>query len=89
MYDENIEQKLLNHNVEQQMAQYIAQFFTRDPLTLYSEEIHQDNAMETGHFEVRSTSQYSCLTSTKYVDWYKLHVSILNICKLLSKDYVV
>lgn len=36
------------------MAQHIAHLFIRDPLTLFEEKIHLDDANESDHFEVVS-----------------------------------
>ncbi|KAK8385817.1 hypothetical protein O3P69_016535 [Scylla paramamosain] len=60
VYDKNIEQQLLDNKVDKQMALHIAHLFIRDPILLYSERIHQDNANEIDHFEnIQSTNWQS------------------------------
>ena len=38
--------------IDHLLAQHIAHLFIRDPLTLFEEKIHLDDANESDHFEV-------------------------------------
>lgn len=40
--------------IDHLLAQHIAHLFIRDPLTLFEEKIHLDDANESDHFEVVS-----------------------------------
>ena len=39
--------------IDSQLAKHIAHLFIRDPVSLFSEKINQDDEQETDHFEVR------------------------------------
>lgn len=38
--------------IDHLLAQHVAHLFIRDPLTLFEEKIHLDDANESDHFEV-------------------------------------
>lgn len=52
VYDKKIQNKLVESNVDENLAQHIAHLFIRDSISLFSERIHQDDAREMDHFEV-------------------------------------
>ena len=39
--------------IDKLLAQHIAHLFIRDPLSVFEEKIHLDDANESDHFEVR------------------------------------
>ena len=39
-------------DIDDLLAQHIAHLFIRDPISLFSEKIHQDDSKDTDHFEV-------------------------------------
>nr|QHX41528.1 glutamate--cysteine ligase catalytic subunit-like [Octopus vulgaris] len=48
-YDHEQYELLKAEGVDEMMAKYIAQFLIRDPITLFKEKIHQDDAKDTDH----------------------------------------
>ena len=40
--------------IDHLLAQHIAHLFIRDPISLFSEKIKQDDQQDTDHFEVRA-----------------------------------
>lgn len=52
VYDKDIYTKLINANIDHQMAQHVAHLFIRDTVSLFSEKVHQDDTVEMDHFEV-------------------------------------
>uniref|UniRef100_A0A4W4H9L0 Glutamate--cysteine ligase n=1 Tax=Electrophorus electricus TaxID=8005 RepID=A0A4W4H9L0_ELEEL len=49
--DEEIYKQLLDAGIDKLLAQHIAHLFIRDPLSLFEEKIHLDDANESDHFE--------------------------------------
>ena len=43
----------LNAGIDIQLARHVAHLFIRDPVSLFSEKIHQDDKNDSDHFEVR------------------------------------
>ena len=39
--------------IDHLLAQHLAHLFIRDPISLFSEKVHQDDSCDTDHFEVR------------------------------------
>ncbi|XP_072498575.1 glutamate--cysteine ligase catalytic subunit isoform X2 [Notamacropus eugenii] len=55
--DKEIYERLLKEGIDPLLAQHIAHLFIRDPLTLFEEKIHLDDANESDHFEnIQSTN---------------------------------
>uniref|UniRef100_F6U843 Glutamate--cysteine ligase n=1 Tax=Ornithorhynchus anatinus TaxID=9258 RepID=F6U843_ORNAN len=55
--DKEIYEQLLKEGIDHLLAQHIAHLFIRDPLTLFEEKIHLDDANESDHFEnIQSTN---------------------------------
>ena len=44
---------LFHTDIDHLLAQHMAHLFIRDPVSLFSEKIHQNDETETDHFEVR------------------------------------
>jgi len=42
--------------IDQLLSQHVAHLFIRDPISVFSEKIHQDDAVDTDHFEVGLSS---------------------------------
>lgn len=56
-YDEESYQTLIDNGVDHLLAMHIAHLFIRDPLVIYKQRVHLDNATETDHFEnIQSTN---------------------------------
>ncbi|XP_073192366.1 glutamate--cysteine ligase catalytic subunit isoform X2 [Lepidochelys kempii] len=53
--DKEIYEHLVKEGIDHLLAQHIAHLFIRDPLTLFEEKIHLDDANESDHFEVQLT----------------------------------
>nr|XP_048279978.1 glutamate--cysteine ligase catalytic subunit isoform X3 [Myodes glareolus] len=55
--DQEIYEQLLREGLDHLLAQHVAHLFIRDPLTLFEEKIHLDDANESDHFEnIQSTN---------------------------------
>ncbi|KAJ7403482.1 glutamate--cysteine ligase catalytic subunit [Willisornis vidua] len=55
--DKDIYEHLIKEGIDHLLAQHIAHLFIRDPLTLFEERIHLDDANESDHFEnIQSTN---------------------------------
>ncbi|XP_070789044.1 glutamate--cysteine ligase catalytic subunit isoform X2 [Pituophis catenifer annectens] len=55
--DKEIYEHLVKEGIDHLLAQHIAHLFIRDPLTLFEEKIHLDDANESDHFEnIQSTN---------------------------------
>ncbi|KAM7135686.1 glutamate--cysteine ligase catalytic subunit isoform 3-T3 [Molossus nigricans] len=55
--DKEIYKQLLQEGIDHLLAQHVAHLFIRDPLTLFAEKIHLDDANESDHFEnIQSTN---------------------------------
>lgn len=55
--DKEVCSQLIKEGIDPLMAQHIAHLFIRDPLTLFEEKIHLDDANESDHFEnIQSTN---------------------------------
>uniref|UniRef100_A0A6I8RN68 Glutamate--cysteine ligase n=1 Tax=Xenopus tropicalis TaxID=8364 RepID=A0A6I8RN68_XENTR len=55
--DKEIYNQLIKEGIDHLLAQHIAHLFIRDPLTLFEEKIHLDDANESDHFEnIQSTN---------------------------------
>ncbi|XP_036269926.1 glutamate--cysteine ligase catalytic subunit isoform X4 [Pipistrellus kuhlii] len=55
--DKEIYDQLLREGIDHLLAQHVAHLFIRDPLTLFEEKIHLDDANESDHFEnIQSTN---------------------------------
>uniref|UniRef100_A0A8B9FRK8 Glutamate--cysteine ligase n=1 Tax=Amazona collaria TaxID=241587 RepID=A0A8B9FRK8_9PSIT len=55
--DKDIYEHLIKEGIDHLLAQHIAHLFIRDPLTLFEEKIHLDDANESDHFEnIQSTN---------------------------------
>ncbi|XP_061485475.1 glutamate--cysteine ligase catalytic subunit-like [Rhineura floridana] len=57
MIDKDSYEQLVKEGIDHLLAQHIAHLFIRDPLTLFEEKIHLDDANESDHFEnIQSTN---------------------------------
>ncbi|ELV11968.1 Glutamate--cysteine ligase catalytic subunit [Tupaia chinensis] len=55
--DKEIYEQLLREGIDHLLAQHVAHLFIRDPLTLFEEKIHLNDATESDHFEnIQSTN---------------------------------
>lgn len=52
IYEQEDYDALLKGGIDAHLAQHIAHLFIRDPVSLFSEKIHQDNTKDSDHFEV-------------------------------------
>ena len=44
---------IFSSGIDEMLSQHIAHLFIRDPISLFSEKIHQDDNEDVDHFEVR------------------------------------
>ncbi|CAG7734850.1 unnamed protein product [Allacma fusca] len=57
VYEEEHYKALLEGGIDPLLAQHVAHLFIRDPVSLFSEKIHQDNLKDSDHFEnIQSTN---------------------------------
>ncbi|KAL5013742.1 hypothetical protein ScPMuIL_008012 [Solemya velum] len=57
VYDQELCQEMEDAGVDKQLSQHIAHLFIRDPVSLFSEKIHQNDEEDTDHFEnIQSTN---------------------------------
>ncbi|GIY57581.1 glutamate--cysteine ligase catalytic subunit [Caerostris darwini] len=57
LYDEEIYKTLREADIDHLLSQHIAHLFIRDPISLFSEKIDQDDEEDTDHFEnIQSTN---------------------------------
>lgn len=57
VYDQDIYQQLVEAGIDHLLAQHVAHLFIRDPISLFSEKVHQDDETDTDHFEnIQSTN---------------------------------
>nr|AAV48595.2 gamma-glutamylcysteine synthetase [Laeonereis acuta] len=55
--DQEIYDQLKHEGIDDLLAKHIAHLFIRDPISLFSEKIHQDDEKDTDHFEnIQSTN---------------------------------
>lgn len=52
IYDEVIYQELVDNGIDKLLAQHVAHLFIRDTVSLFSEKVHQNDEIDTDHFEV-------------------------------------
>lgn len=52
VYDTAIYEKLKNNDIDHLLAQHVAHLFIRDTVSLFSEKVHQNDEIDTDHFEV-------------------------------------
>ncbi|XP_071506165.1 glutamate--cysteine ligase catalytic subunit-like [Diadema antillarum] len=58
--DEELLQDMLDAGIDRQLARHIAHLFIRDPVSLFSERINQDDRNDSDHFEnIQSTNWQS------------------------------
>lgn len=56
-YDQDIFKTLINEGVDELLAKHYAHLFIRDPLVIFEEFLHQDDAASSDHFEnIQSTN---------------------------------
>lgn len=51
VYDKDIYQTLISEGIDHLLALHISHLFIRDPISLFSEKIDQDDTVDTDHFE--------------------------------------
>lgn len=57
VYDEAIYRQLKDAGIDHLLAQHVAHLFIRDPISLFSEKIQQDDELDSDHFEnIQSTN---------------------------------
>lgn len=49
--DEEIKTRLIDHGIDELLANHIAHLFIRDPLVIFSETVDQDDEVSSDHFE--------------------------------------
>lgn len=60
VYDKEIFEDLKDAEIDDLLAKHIAHLFIRDPISLFSEKVHQDDSKDTDHFEnIQSTNWQS------------------------------
>lgn len=60
VYDQEIYNKLRSADIDPLLAQHIAHLFIRDPISVFSEKIHQNDEEDSDHFEnLQSTNWHS------------------------------
>lgn len=52
IYDQAIYQQLRDADIDHLLAQHIAHLFIRDTVSLFEENVNQDDKVDTDHFEV-------------------------------------
>nr|XP_054755836.1 glutamate--cysteine ligase catalytic subunit-like [Lytechinus pictus] len=58
--DEELCQDMIDAGIDRQLARHVAHLFIRDPVSLFSERINQDDANDSDHFEnIQSTNWQS------------------------------
>lgn len=50
--DEAIKKKMMDDGVDELLATHFAHLFIRDPIVIFEETLHQDDATSSDHFEV-------------------------------------
>ena len=50
--DEDIKRRLVDHGIDELLANHIAHLFIRDPLVVFTETVDQDDEVSADHFEV-------------------------------------
>ncbi|CAL8143842.1 unnamed protein product [Orchesella dallaii] len=57
IYEQEHYDALLKGGIDRHLAMHVAHLFIRDPVSLFSEKIHQDNTKDSDHFEnIQSTN---------------------------------
>ncbi|XP_052763772.1 glutamate--cysteine ligase catalytic subunit-like [Mya arenaria] len=57
VYDRDIYQQLIDAGIDDLVSRHVAHLFIRDPISLFSEKIHQNDEEDTDHFEnIQSTN---------------------------------
>ncbi|XP_050027889.1 glutamate--cysteine ligase catalytic subunit [Dermacentor andersoni] len=60
VYDQNIYDRLRSADIDPLLAQHVAHLFIRDPISLFSEKVDQNDEEDTDHFEnLQSTNWHS------------------------------
>lgn len=60
VYDQDIYNKLRSADIDPLLAQHVAHLFIRDPISLFSEKVDQNDEEDTDHFEnLQSTNWHS------------------------------
>ncbi|XP_019628560.1 PREDICTED: glutamate--cysteine ligase catalytic subunit-like [Branchiostoma belcheri] len=59
--DQDICQQLQDAGMGRSLARHFAHLFIRDPISLFSEKIHQNDELETDHFEAIQTTNWQPL----------------------------
>uniref|UniRef100_A0A0K8RH23 Glutamate--cysteine ligase n=1 Tax=Ixodes ricinus TaxID=34613 RepID=A0A0K8RH23_IXORI len=60
VYDQKIYDKLRSEGIDSLLAQHVAHLFIRDPISLFSEKVDQNDELDTDHFEnLQSTNWHS------------------------------
>lgn len=63
IYEEKHYESLIKGGIDKSMSKHIAHLFIRDPVSLFSEKINQDNNKDSDHFEVCSISNCNFFNS--------------------------
>lgn len=53
--------RLLEVGIDAKMARHVAHLFVRDPLVVYEEKLHQDNANDNDHFENLQSTNWNTM----------------------------
>uniref|UniRef100_A0A1E1XK40 Glutamate--cysteine ligase n=1 Tax=Amblyomma sculptum TaxID=1581419 RepID=A0A1E1XK40_AMBSC len=60
VYDQDIYNKLRSADIDPLLAQHVAHLFIRDPISVFSEKVHQNDEEDSDHFEnLQSTNWHS------------------------------
>jgi len=78
IYEEEHYQTLLDGGIDRLLAQHIAHLFIRDPVSLFSEKVHQDNSKDSDHFEVREYTAIASICLSSWVYLFELICRIFN-----------
>ena len=62
--------------IDHLLAQHVAHLFIRDPVSLFSEKVHQNDEEDSDHFEVRVARRFSTFFRFKNVFFFKSEPSI-------------
>lgn len=52
--DQDAYQKMRDAGIDHLLAQHVAHLFIRDPVSLFSEKVHQNDEEDSDHFEASS-----------------------------------
>jgi hypothetical protein len=89
IYEEKHYETLIKGGIDQSLAKHIAHLFIRDPVSLFSEKINQDNTKDSDHFEVCGFIPYYSTKHTSAHEKYLIDYVILEYSVNQLANYAV